>query len=62
VCWGGADLRQATAGAVVVLLAMYLFNSRTTQGAMLLPVSQERHVVEKSRPLLTEWTSIRNTK
>ncbi|KAK4155748.1 hypothetical protein C8A00DRAFT_13252 [Chaetomidium leptoderma] len=45
---------HATAGAAVVLLATYMFNSRPASGGLLLPVSQARparHASEKSKPL-----------
>ncbi|KAK4033671.1 hypothetical protein C8A01DRAFT_49784 [Parachaetomium inaequale] len=59
--FGTPPTLHATAGAAVVLLAMFLFNSRPTSRAMVLPLSQERYVAEKSRPLLTELTSVSNT-
>ncbi|KAK4238977.1 nucleotide-sugar transporter-domain-containing protein [Achaetomium macrosporum] len=49
---------HATAGATVVLLAIYLFNGRPAPRMVLLPVSQERHGSEKSRPLLCGSDSV----
>ncbi|KAL2128273.1 hypothetical protein VTI74DRAFT_9422 [Chaetomium olivicolor] len=56
VGFGGEMTVHATAGAAIVLLAMYLFNGRPAPRMMLLPVSQEASS-EKARPLLFELTS-----
>ncbi|KAK3899521.1 hypothetical protein C8A05DRAFT_36849 [Staphylotrichum tortipilum] len=47
----------ATAGASIVLLAMYMFNGRPAPRMVLLPISQERATSEKGRPLLYDFAS-----